>query len=99
MDEKLKTFWNKLNSGLGNLWEKDKIFLIVFGVLILVVKFRSLLIDLIASDAKNIFNKAKQVDSTLAKQEDNYKESAKKLVKEANRTKNSDPVSEDWNKS
>lgn len=98
MDEKLKAFWAKLNSDIADLWEKDKLFLIIFGVLILVIKFRSILIDLIISNSKTIFNDAKKEDANLKQQEDQANQAADQLVKHAEEIgKNEGTVTDDWN--
>jgi hypothetical protein len=99
MGAKLKAFWAKVTSDVGDLWEKDKGFVIAFGIIILGVKFRDIMISLITSSGKAIFNKAQATDATLAKQEDSDKTSAESLEQQANQTTNpQSEVTEDWNK-
>lgn len=98
MKDKLKAFWTKVTGDIGDLWEKDKGFVIAFGIIILGVKFREILISLIASSGKAIFTKAQAEDADLAKKEEGYKTSAEKLAKQANQPTKSEPVTEDWNK-
>lgn len=98
MKEKLQAFWAKLNSGVGNLWENNKIFVIIFGVIIFVIKFREVLISLIVADSKKIFDNATKESDGLKKQEDSYNSSADKLVEKAKQKTNNDTVTEDWYK-
>lgn len=108
MKDKLKAFWakiqptlsavwTKVHADLADLWEKDKAFLVIFGVIILSVKFREIMILLLVSGGKLLFAKSEQKSETLEKQEANYNSSADKLVEQAKETTQSDSsVSDDW---
>lgn len=99
MREKLKAFWNKLNADINELWQNDKIFVILFGLIILVIKFRQILIDIIVSGSKRLFeNTQKSSDESKAK-EDDYNSSAEKLIEDAESLgKSNPPVGDDWYK-
>jgi hypothetical protein len=97
--DKLKAFWAKITSDIGTLWAKDKGFVILFGVVILGVQFRNILIGILSYSAKNIFKSAQKEDAALAQQEDANKTSAERYEEQANQTTNYEtPVNEDWNK-
>lgn len=99
MFKKLKAFWAKINSDINDLWEKDKGFLLLFGVIILVVKFRDILISLIVASSKRLFDKTQQQSDALKTKEDSDNAAADKLVEEANKLTNSNPPpGDDWYK-
>lgn len=99
MKEKLQAFWAKLNTDVGSLWQESKFFVIIFGILILVVKFRSVLISLLVADSKHIFDDATKKSDELKKQENDANSSADKLVEEAKKLADSNkPVEDDWYK-
>ena len=98
MGDKLKAFQDKLNTDISELWANDKLFLIIFGVLILIVKFRSVLISLIVENGKQIFDAATKKDAQLAASEDQNNKEADKLVQHSKDAADSnEPVSDDWN--
>lgn len=99
MDEKIKNFIAKLNSSISELWAKDKIFLVVFGILILIVKFRDVIIDILLKSAKTEMDQAGKKDEKLAQQENQAKEDAAALVQKSKEEPlQNKPVTEDWNK-
>ena len=83
MDEKLKALWAKFNQDAKSVWTNNKIFFIIFGVVLLVIKFRNVIIDLLLSSAKQIEADAKKEDSKLASQENQANTEADKLVQQA----------------
>jgi hypothetical protein len=103
MIEKLKallqTFWAKVKTDTSELWEKDKGFLILFGVVILGVKFREILINLLVSDSKAVFDKAQTQSDVLQKNENEANTKADALVKESDSiaTQDNGPIGDDWN--
>lgn len=98
MKEKLQAFWAKLNTEISTLWENNKIFVIVFGALILIIKFREVIISFLVADSKRIFDNATKESDSLKKQQDSYNSSADKLVEEAKQLPNHEgPVGTDWN--
>lgn len=95
----LQEFWAKVNLDASDLWEKDKLFFILFGVVILIVKFRSLLVDLIVSDSANVLKNAEKDDSALAKDEKANNQAADQLVQHAQQLSSQEgKVTDDWNK-
>lgn len=99
MDQKIKDFWNKLNSDVNELWKTNKLFLIIFGILILVIKFRTIIIDLLIKDSKKIMNETQQTDKNLQQKEDDYKKQSEYFSKKAEENSNNkSPVDENWYK-
>lgn len=99
MDEKLKAFWAKLNTDVKTLWSGNKMFLIGFGLLILIVKFRNVIIDLLVANSKTVLNDAVKKDTELKAEEDKANNAANKLVDEAKKLSDNKPtVDEDWYK-
>lgn len=91
-------FWTKVTSDIDDLWEKDKGFVIAFGVIILAVKFREILIDLIVNSGKALFQNAEKQNTVLTNQEDSDNTAADNLVKQANQLPNYEkPVDPNWN--
>src|ERR1035437_2398125 len=99
MDAWLKAFLLKLNTGAKELWEKDKVFVIVFGLLILIVKFKDVLISLLVASAKRTVEDAQKKDATLATQESQANTQADALVQKAkDEASKETPVGTDWHK-
>ena len=99
MDEKIKSFFAKFKMSLTDLWTNNKIFVIIFGLLIVVFKFRSVLIDLIVAGGKKQVEEATAKDAVLAKEESAANDQANALVqKAANEPGKDEPVTDDWNK-
>lgn len=93
------SFQDKLKMDAKSLWEDHKLFFILFGLLVLVVKFRDIAIDLLVSGAKKETTAAKKEDSSLATDENNAKASADALVqKAAEEPAKETPVGDDWYK-
>lgn len=99
MDQKIKDFWNKLNSSITDLWKNNKIFLFVFGILIFIIKFRSIIIDLLISNSKKIVEETKKTDENLKNSEENYKKESEYFVDKAKKiSEEKVEVKEDWYK-
>ncbi|HXN74905.1 MAG TPA: hypothetical protein VN855_00250 [Candidatus Acidoferrum sp.] len=99
MLEKLKAFWAKINSDVADLWQKDKAFVLLFGVLILIVKFREILISLIVANSKHLFDKAQKESDALQTQENTDNATAEKLEEDAKKLSDSNtPVDDNWNR-
>jgi hypothetical protein len=79
----LDALWAKLKTDVSVLWEKDKAFVILFGVVILGVKFREILISLIVASSKRLFDKTQKESDALLSQENDYNKQANDLVKKA----------------
>ena len=99
MDEKLRSFWQKLNSDAKDLWAKDKIFFILFGILIIIVKFRDVLISMLVASGKRVMDDAKKKDEQLASQENQAKTESERLVEQAKQEPSKEtPVDDNWYK-
>jgi hypothetical protein len=98
-DAQVLTFGQKIKADIGYLWDHEKIFLVIFGVLILAGKFTSMLMDYIAYSSKKTLDKAVQQDGQLKKEEDAANNQANALVDEAKKLPSQEaPVTEDWYK-
>lgn len=98
-DEAQPSFLEKFNLDPKTLWNNHKIFLICFGVLILIVKFRDVLIDILVSSAKSLLKDTKEKDVVLANEEQKAKEDANTLVQKAKEEPLKEkPVDDDWYK-
>lgn len=92
------TFIEKFNMPAKQLWANYKVFFIVFGILILIYKFRDIIIDLLVKSSHRKVDEAKKQDSKLRAEEDALNSQANKLRNEANDlNENKPPVDEDWN--
>lgn len=98
-DKTVLSFGEKLKADVSYLWANNRIFLIGFGVLIILAKGASLLMDFLAWRSKQLVDSTVKQDDVLKKQEDAAKSQADALVKRANELPSQEkPVSEDWNK-
>lgn len=99
-DEQPKhTFLEKFNLPFSTLWAQYKIFFIVFGVLLLIVKFREVIIDILVSSAHNTVDEARKQDASLKADENKANTQADDLRKQAeDLAKNKPRVGEEWNK-
>jgi hypothetical protein len=110
MDEKLKNAWAWLRykaSGLwslaqkdvGSIWSENKVFFFLFGAVILVIKFRDVLINLLVSSGKAEVKSDEKKDQKLAKEADDANKQADALVQQAQKLEeDKKPVAEDWYK-
>lgn len=99
MENQQPSFGDKFNAPLKTLWESHKLFLIGFGIVILIWRFREAIIDLLVADSRKIVNEAKVKDSQLKSEEQKANAQADELVKQAeDLSKNKSEVDEDWYK-
>lgn len=90
MWEKIKALWAKLGD--------TKIVLVIIGVITLIVKFRSIIIDLLVKDSKKTLDDATKKDDQLKAEETQANQQADALVKKAAEEGKTDaPVDENWN--
>jgi hypothetical protein len=93
----LTTFWTKLHTDISELWDDNKIFVVVFGALILILKFREIFVDFLVSGGKALFNKVTNQTDALNNQENQDNASADALEQEAEKLINEDVnVPDDW---
>lgn len=93
------SFLEKFKSPISTLWDNHKVFLLIFGLGILIFKFREVIIDLLVSSARKTVNEAKEKDSALKAEQDQANDQANQLRKEADALAKEKPeVDEDWHK-
>lgn len=93
------TFLDKFSLDAKTLWNNHKLFLIFFGGLILIVKFRDVLIDILVSSSKKLLQDTKDKDTVLAGEEQKAKDDANALVQKAKEEPLKEkPVDDDWYK-
>lgn len=76
--------WAKIDQDVKVIWQKDKLFFIAFFALIVVVKFRQGLINILIGSAKWIFDRTQEKDAKLQAEIKENNDKADKLVAEAN---------------
>ena len=92
--ETLKAFFQSIKE----FFVKYNVFIWVVGGLILVAKYRDILISLLAKESKVEFDAATKKDTVLAKQEENLNTQSDALKDKANQeAAPTTDVSEDWN--
>lgn len=97
MIDNLKALWAKIKAVASDLWSKYNIFLIIPAAILLIIKYRDLIIDILLNSSKRVEDKAKKEDSKLATEENQAKTQADELVKKAAEEPSKEqPVSEDW---
>lgn len=98
-NEQKPSFTDKFTSPLSTLWDNHKVFLIIFGVFILVWKFREVIIDLLVSSSREAVKDAQKQDQALRGEEKAANDQADQLRKEAEALSKDKPtVDEDWHK-
>lgn len=91
-------FFEKLQMPPKQLWANYKGFFIVFGVLILIYKFRDIILDLLVSSSHRTVDEAQEQGAKLKAEEDEANKQANQLRREADELgKNKPVVDEDWN--
>lgn len=99
MADQEHTFLEKFSLPLSTLWEQYRVFLIIFGLLVLTWKFREVIIDLLVTSSRKTVSDAQKQDTTLKNEEKQINDQANILRKEAeDLSKNKPNVDEDWNK-
>jgi hypothetical protein len=95
---KLKALWTRLKSNASDLWAGGRWFVAVLGVIVVVLKFKDLLVDFLVDGAKSIFNNTTKQTNDLNNQENQNNESADQLVDDAKKLPDQEPpVSDGWN--
>lgn len=92
-------FLLKLKTPIAKLWENNKIFLICFGLLILVIKFQDVIFDFLVKSSKKLVEDSAKKDQELKQEQDQANNQANQLVQEAQDLGNNRPaVDENWYK-
>ena len=93
----LQAFKAKASQDWKDIWNSDKAFFFLAGAIVLIIKFREVLISLLLSSTKHISDESKAEDATLAKKEDTANTQADALVKQADQLPTQEPpVDPDW---
>lgn len=99
MDEKLVALWASAKAKISEVWSKNKILFFIIIPLIILVKFRDILIQLIVSSAKRLMKETREKDAQLRNEANAANQQANDLVKKADAADdNKPPVDEDWHK-
>ena len=92
------SFSDKIQAGTAYLWKNDKVFLLVFGILIVLAYVSNTLMSLIADKSRSDVESAKDKDSQLAIKENDAKAQAAAYQQAAQQAAKDEPVvGEDWN--
>ena len=92
------SFSDKLSAGFTYLWKNDKVFLLVFGILIVIGYASGALMDMITNKSNSDVAKAKDQDAQLATKENDAKAQAASYEQQAKQAAADEPqVDEDWN--
>jgi len=92
-------FKAKASKDLSELWKDYKGFLIVFGALILTLKFRELLVSFLLNSSKRFFQGAQKKSASLDLKENKDDAQSNALVEQAqDLPKTEQPVTVDWYK-
>lgn len=99
MDPQNPTFLEKMKMSPSQLWDKHKWFLIIFGLLMLAIKFQDVIFDLLVKNSRKTMDEAVKKSNTLQNEQNQANSQANQLVKEAQQLgENKTKVDEDWHK-
>jgi hypothetical protein len=99
MEETQHTFLEKFSLPWPTMRDKYKIFFIAFGALILIFRFRELIVDLLVSSSRKVVKEAIQQNQALREEEIKANTESNDLRKQAEYLANkSVSIGEDWNK-
>ena len=94
---KIKSFISRLDQPIIDLWNNDRVFLLIFGLIIVIVKFRGLLISFIVAASQAMIKKDDTINTILVNQENQDNNEANQDVQQANNLPNQEPpVDPDW---
>lgn len=94
-----KSFLEKLNMPVKSLWENYRVFLLIFGIIILIIKFRDVFAQILVFLAKRSLENTEKQDIQLKSEQNQANSQANELIKEANDlSNNKHKVDEDWYK-
>lgn len=93
------SFLDKLNAPVSTLWSEYKGFLIIFGILVLIIKFREAIIQLLVASSRQAVTDATKQDTQLKSEENQANDQANQLRQDAEQLSQNKPeVTADWNK-
>ena len=98
-NQKIKDFIALLKADSVAAWNQNKALFIALGAIVLTIKFRQILIDIIVSGSKALMAKTQKKSDADQTKENQANAQADALVKDAQElpTKQ-EPVGDDWNK-
>lgn len=95
----LQAFKAKASQDWKDIWNGDKAFFFAAGAIVLIIKFREVLISILLSSMKHIEDESQTKDTDLVKKENTDNAAANSLVQQANEEPTKEkPVTDDWNK-
>ena len=92
---------NDIEAKLKDIWANNKLLLVLVAIPLLILKFRSVIIDLLVKDSRQIVDDTAKKDAALATQQTVANAQADQVIQDANKAKkdsDSKPVDENWNK-
>lgn len=89
------SFVEKLKLPLSTLWNNYRLFFLLFLAILIVYKFRGLLMDYLIFDAKKSLNQTIQKDEDMKLEIDRLNQKSKDLIKESENLEVK-PVDENW---
>lgn len=93
----------KIEAWLKGLYDSNKILFYtvipLLGLVLLAIKFRTILINLLVSNSRDILTTEEKTDAGLAQQAQQTKQEADDAVKQGDQEASKEPpVDDDWNK-
>jgi hypothetical protein len=99
MDQYLKELWAKAVQKLKEVWEKNKLLILIIIPLILLAKFRDLIIDILVSSSKKLVEKTTKDSAELKQEQDAANNEANQIIADADKKSENKPkVDKDWHK-
>lgn len=99
MEQKLQALKDKVKNLFSSLWNSNKLYFYLIGTVLIIIKFRELLINMLVSSSKVIFSSSQKKDDLLSSQEKTDNKEADRLVEEASKLPSEEkPVDENWYK-
>lgn len=97
--QKLASLRDFLAQDAKDIYNQNKLYFFIFGAIILVIKFRDILISILVNSGKREVESAKKEDQQLSAEAKKANDDANKLVDDSKKLgENKPPVDEDWNK-
>lgn len=90
---------NKVKPFLKNMWLQNRVLFWISAAIVLVIKYRDILISILVNSGKKIYTQSQQKSDELQKQEKDLNDQANALVDQAKNAPDSEkPVDPDWYK-
>lgn len=99
MEEKHPSFLEKIKMSPSQLWENHKLFLVLFGLVLIVIKFQDFFFDLLVKSSKKQVAEATKQNQALLNEQNKANDKSDQLRQEAeDMGKNRPEVDENWHK-